>query len=227
MESRKAEVLNMAKNRWLVLVLAMLMLASCGAKDNGGESMDTTADTTGNDNTTAAAETEAETDSLEARKLVDDGLGKQDFGGKEYRMLYQVRYANFQNAEELTGDVLNDAVYTRNMTVEDRLNVKLVHNTGEEDALAQHIKNSALSGNDEYDLYLGHTMYTGQYAVQGIFRNWYDMSVDFSKPWFPQTAIQNLTLNGKMFLTASDICLSLASNAYCYYFNKDLAGTGR
>ena len=58
MESRKAEVLNMAKNRWLVLVLAMLMLASCGAKDNGGESMDTTADTTGNDNTTAAAETE-------------------------------------------------------------------------------------------------------------------------------------------------------------------------
>jgi lipoprotein len=223
MESRKAEVLNMAKKRWLVLVLAMLMLASCGAKDNGGESMDTTADTTGNDNTTAAAETEAETDSLEARKLVDDGLGKQDFGGKEYRMLYQVRYANFQNAEELTGDVLNDAVYTRNMTVEDRLNVKLVHNTGEEDALAQHIKNSALSGNDEYDLYLGHTMYTGQYAVQGIFRNWYDTSVDFSKPWFPQTAIQNLTLNGKMFLTASDICLSLASNAYCYYFNKDLA----
>ena len=65
MESRKAEVLNMAKNRWLVLVLAMLMLASCGAKDNGGESMDTTADTTGNDNTTAAAETEAETEATE------------------------------------------------------------------------------------------------------------------------------------------------------------------
>lgn len=211
----------MAKKRWLVLTLAILMLASCGAKDNGGQTADTATDTTSAADT--VSETESETDSLEARKLVDDGLGDKDFGGKEYRMLYQVRYAEFQNAEELNGDVLNDAVYTRNMTVEDRLNVKIVHNTGEEEALAQHIKTSALSGNDEYDLYLGHTMYTGKYAVQGIFRNWYDTSVDFTKPWFPQTAIQNLTLNGKMFLTASDICLSLSSNAYCYYFNKDLA----
>ena len=212
----------MAKKRWLMLVLAIGMLASCGAKDDGGRGADTTADTAPAVDTAADTETEAETDSLEARKLVDDGLGDKDFGGKEYRMLYQLRYADFQYAEELTGDVMNDAVYARNMTVEDRLNVKLVHNTGEEEALAQHIKNSALSGNDEYDLYLGHTMYTGQYAVQGIFRNWYDTSVDFTKPWFPQTAIQNLTLNGKMFLTASDICLSLSSNAYCYYFNKEL-----
>ncbi len=213
----------MAKKRWLMLVLAIGMLASCGAKDDGGRGADTTADTAPAVDTAADTETEAETDALEARKLVDDGLGDKDFGGKEYRMLYQLRYADFQYAEELTGDVMNDAVYARNMTVEDRLNVKLVHNTGEEEALAQHIKNSALSGNDEYDLYLGHTMYTGQYAVQGIFRNWYDTSVDFTKPWFPQTAIQNLTLNGKMFLTASDICLSLSSNAYCYYFNKELA----
>ena len=213
----------MAKKRWLMLVLAIGMLASCGAKDDGGRGADTTADTAPAVDMAADTETEAETDSLEARKLVDDGLGDKDFGGKEYRMLYQLRYADFQYAEELTGDVMNDAVYARNMTVEDRLNVKLVHNTGEEEALAQHIKNSALSGNDEYDLYLGHTMYTGQYAVQGIFRNWYDTSVDFTKPWFPQTAIQNLTLNGKMFLTASDICLSLSSNAYCYYFNKELA----
>ena len=213
----------MAKKRWLMLVLAIGMLASCGAKDDGGRGADTTADTAPAVDTAADKETEAETDALEARKLVDDGLGDKDFGGKEYRMLYQLRYADFQYAEELTGDVMNDAVYARNMAVEDRLNVKLVHNTGEEEALAQHIKNSALSGNDEYDLYLGHTMYTGQYAVQGIFRNWYDTSVDFTKPWFPQTAIQNLTLNGKMFLTASDICLSLSSNAYCYYFNKELA----
>ncbi len=205
----------MTKKRWLILVLAML-LTSCGARDNSTP-VESEVDRA------VTVETETETDSLEARKLVDDGIGDKDFGGKEYRMLYQVRYAHFQNAEELTGDVLNDAVYTRNMTAEDRLNVKLVHNTGEEEALAQHIKNSALSGNDEYDLYLGHTIYTGQYAVQGIFRNWYDTSVDFTKPWFPQTAIQNLTLNGKMFLTASDICLSLSSNTYCYYFNKDLA----
>ena len=89
----------MAKKRWLMLVLAIGMLASCGAKDDGGRGADTTADTTPAVDTAADTETEAETDSLEARKLVDDGLGDRDFGGKEYRMLYQLRYADFQYAE--------------------------------------------------------------------------------------------------------------------------------
>lgn len=207
------------KNRILPLLFAALLctssLISC-ASDSGTE---TTADTAA---VTASAETEAETDSLEARKQVDDGLADKDFGGEDFRMLYQERYAEFQYVEEMTGDTLDDAVYNRNMNVEDRFNTKIVHNVGAEEQLAMDIKNSVLTGNDEYDLYMGHTMYTGKHSLQGIFRNMYDLGIDFSKPWYPQYAVENLTFNGKMFLTCSDICLSLASNTYCYYFNKDL-----
>ncbi len=205
------------KSITLLLLTAMLVSAitSCG-----GTTTDTTADTT--ETTPVETETTVDTDSLEGRKLVDDGLGSHDFGGEDYRMIYQERYGDFQYVEELTGDNLDDAIYTRNMTVEDRFNAKIVHNRGAEEQLAMDIKNSVLSGNDEYDLYLGHTIYTGKYAVQGIFRDARELDIDFTKPWYPQYGVQNLTLNGKMFLMASDICLSLASNTYCYYFNKEL-----
>ena len=155
----------------LLAALLLLQTVSCG--DNSTE---TTAET-------APVETEAETDSLEARKLVDDGLGSHDFGGEEFRMLYQERYSEFQYVEEMTGDTLDDAIYNRNMNVEDRFNAKIGHNVGAEEQLAMDIKNAVLAGNDEYDLYMGHTMYTGKHSLQGIFRNMYDLGIDFSKPF--------------------------------------------
>ena len=87
------------KKRILTLLFAALLCASSLISCSGGET-ETTAETTAD---TAAVETEAETDSLEARKLVDDGLADKDFGGEDFRMLYQERYAEFQYVEEMTG----------------------------------------------------------------------------------------------------------------------------
>ena len=119
-------------------IFAALLCASSLISCSGGET-ETTAETTAD---TAAVETEAETDSLEARKLVDDGLADKDFGGEDVRMLYQERYAEFQYVEEMTGDTLDDAVYNRNMNVEERFNAVIVHNVGAEEQLAMDIKNS-------------------------------------------------------------------------------------
>ncbi|MBQ8640717.1 MAG: extracellular solute-binding protein [Clostridia bacterium] len=207
----------MKKNRLSCLFLALLMLASCGAPAADETTADTSADT-------AAAETEtvAETDSLEARQAVTDDLGEHDFGGEDYRMLIQERWLGYHQVEELTGDVLNDAIYTRNSTVEERFNVNLTMIGEAYDVQMQSIKNAVISGNDEYDLYLGHSVYSGDLAVQGYLLNLHDLDIDFTKPWYPSDAVENLTVNGKMFLAASDVCLSLAANTYCYYFNKDL-----
>ncbi len=212
--------------RTTALLLALLLAAGCfaGCAGDRTEGPDVqSAEAAGQDSAVDPAETEAaeeQMDSLEARQQVDDGLGERDFGGDTFRMLYQKRYGEFQYAEELTGDTLPDAVYNRNLRVEERFNVKLGYDSDEEEAMAQRIMNSVMAGDDECDVYMGHSIYTGKYAVKGIFRNWYELGVDFSKPWYPQYAVANLTLNGKMFMTVSDICLSLASNSYCYYFNK-------
>ena len=189
------------KKHMLTLLLAALLCSSAltACADTETEPSSGSTDVPAAEETAAETAPEEEYDSLEARKLVDDGLGEKDLGGAEFRMLYQERYGEFQYAEELTGDALNDAVYQRNLDVEERFNAVIVHNHGAEEQLAMDIRNSVMSGNDEYDLYLGHTMYTGKYAVQGIFRNIRELDIDFTKPWYPQYAIQNLTVNDRMF----------------------------
>lgn len=199
---------------FLVLCL-FVSVASCAQNTREADS-----NLTGSVETTAA---NAETDSLEARRGVSDNLGEKDLEGGMFRMIYQTRYRQFQYAEELNGDILNDTVFNRNSEVESRFNVVIVHKEGAENDLASHMVNSVLAGSDEYDLYLGHALYTGSYIGKGVFADWYNTDIDFLKPWFPPYAVKNLTLNNRMYLTVSDICLSVASNTYCMFFNKMIA----
>lgn len=209
---------------FLSLLLLAAVTASCadGSEDGGGVTDSTIT-------TAAVAETEAVTaapDSLEARKQVSDDVPELDFEGKEYRIFYQKRYTTdaIPETDEETGDVLNDAVYRRNKTVEERFNVSIVGIEGEEDAMVKTLMSAVAAGEDAYELFMGHSMYSGKAALSGYFYNWYDIPyMDFTKPWFPEVAVEGLNINDRMYMTVSDMCLSFVSNAYCMYFNKKLA----
>ena len=205
----------------LLAALTLAGLASCG-----GDTSDTP--NTNTDAVTTAAVTEAETapmDSLEARKLVSDDVPELDFGGKDFRVFYQKRYttdAISPDGKE-SGDVLNDAVYRRNVSMEERFNVKVVGIEGEEDAMVSTLMKAVAAGEDAYDLFLGHTALSGKAALSGYFHNWYDIPhINFDKPWFPQSTIEQLRINDRMYMAMSDMCLSFASNTYCVYFNKGM-----
>lgn len=207
----------------LSAVIASASLAACGGSSDsapGGNVPDVT--------TTEAAVTEAETelDSLQARALVSDDVPELDFSGRQFRIFYQKRYTTdavpFEDQEN--GDVLNDAVYRRNRAIEERFNAEIIGIEGEEDPMVQTLMSSVQAGEDAYDLFMGHSLYSGKAALAGYFRNWYDLNyVDFTKPWFPQHAIKGLTINDRMFMTMSDMCLSFIANTYCMFFNKGLA----
>ena len=70
----------------------------------------------------AAAETEPETDSF-----VPDGLEEKDYGGRVYTVLYRDEDEHLREitAEELTGDVINDAVFNRTLNIQKRFNMEL------------------------------------------------------------------------------------------------------
>ena len=148
-----------------------------------------------------------------------------NFDGKDFRIFYQKRYTTDAVPEinEETGDVINDAIFRRNRTIEERFNINIVGTYGEEDAMVTQLINSVSAGDDEYDLFLGHSIYSGRAALAGCFYNWYDIPyMDFSKPWFPQASIEGLTINDRMYMTVSDLCLSFTSVSYCMYFNKQM-----
>ena len=68
----------------------------------------------------AAEETEAET-------TYADTLEKRNLDGYSYRIVAQhtADRPNFAQSEDITGDVLNDAILTRNQQVTERLNIKI------------------------------------------------------------------------------------------------------
>ncbi len=206
----------------LALLAAAGTLTACGQDAKQPDQKDTAPQSS----VAAPAETEP-LDSLSARRNVSDDVPELDFGGREYRIFYQKRYTNDAIAydiDEVRGDVLNDAVYDRNAAIAERFNIKITGIEGEEEAMVANLMNTVAADDDAYDLYMGHAVASGKAALAGYFYNWYDIKyMDFTKPWFPQFAIENLTLNDRMYMTVADMCLSFISNTYCMFFNKQMA----
>lgn len=217
---------NRTKRRTVLLfALSLLTLTAVFSCAESKKETDTKADTE-TVNTADTQGQEAPSDSLEARKKVSDGVPDLDFEGADYRIYYQKRYTTdaipLTDAE--TGDVLNDAVYRRNKTIEERFHVKVVGIEGEEDQMVKNMMTTVAAGDDAYELFMGHSMFSGKAALDGYFYNWYDIPhMDFTKPWFPQVTIEGLTINDRMYMTVSDMCLSFVFNTYCMFFNKQLA----
>ncbi len=209
----------------LLSVLLISTAISCG-------------DTAGTGNETTDAVTDAATDAVTAapddpyaaRMSASAGLPEGlDFGGVHLRSMVNENNGNIMADDiyiaEATGEIVDDAVYNRNIYVEDLLNVvidpsEVVSST----AASQMIRKSVNAGDDAYDIYLEHMIQAGIDTLAGLFRNWYDIPhMDFTHPWYPQDTIESITMDGTMYLLLSDVMLSAFHNTYCCFFNKDIA----
>ncbi len=204
---------------WLLtLCTALPLLASCGGD---GTAVETAA------KTDAVTETAVETeplDALEARKLVDDELGDYDFGGYEYRIVASDGKSETIWVENATGDVIDDAVYERNAAVEDRFNTKIViaYDDPYTDATSK-LTRSITAGEDAFDLLSFHVVQLGLLSLSDYFLNWYDVPhIDFEKPWWSDSTVNDLTYNGVCVTAIGDMALSALSAAYCVFYNKNL-----
>ncbi len=106
-------------------------------------------------------------------------------------------YYNLLDVEELTGEILNDAIYDRNRRIEDLYNMKFNTNATGGRAL---LEACVVSGSRDVDL-----AYYLQDSVPGQISKGYLMPfdnleyVDMTKPYWDQTAIETLSVNGKIF----------------------------
>jgi hypothetical protein len=200
---------------FLALTVLCIYFAACAGNTDGGQ---VTADTAG------TAETEAPPDSLEARKLVDDNLPEADYEGVIFTILGDAKFTNYLTTEEQTGDVINDAIFSRNANVGERFNIgfdKLVY--GESDTM-NYAANSILADDDEFQLIANHIVCLGMRATNDYLINWYDMPrVDFSREWWSDSTTEDLTYQDKAFIAIGDFAVSAIGRAYCMFYNKALA----
>jgi hypothetical protein len=207
--------------RILAILLVLLLMIPAAACANNGSG--TPADTSSADSVTVPAEDTS--DSLDARKNVSDNLPESDFGGADFLILFQDTYEYDAGIEELTGEVLDDAVYNRNARIDERFNINIkVENGGNSSAMSAKINKTVKAGDDAYDLCMAHIIQTGTDITNGLFYNWMDIGdVDTAKPWYPQYAVGPSTVNGKLYALVSDAALSSVNQTYCVYFNKNIA----
>lgn len=181
------------------------------------------------DVTTEGGSSETTTAEVTGRDAVSDNLPDKDYNGATFTILNRTGFEYEFTAEE-TGDVLDDAIYNRNITVEDRFNIKLETytvdcNWGDEaTAFNNMLRSSIMAGDGAFDLVAGYAATIPSIVADGIFMNWNELDyVDFSQPWWSEEIADELTINGKTFMMTGDLSLALWKGMKCIYFNKQLA----
>ncbi len=172
--------------------------------------------------------TEQQNEIAEDRAQISDGLGEFDFGGKSLRVVSNVPSEFYIEEEDRNkGNLIYDAVFNRNEKVEKRFNfnIEVVYTAGVNE-VADWVTKTVMSGSDEFDLLINHTMTTAGTVLKNLYLNWYDIPhIDFSKPWWASANVDTLTYDGKCILAVSDLNMSAISYTYCLFFNKALASS--
>ncbi len=215
--------------RILAASLAALMLlpalAACAGDD--GSTTDTTAAPAVGDNT-APVETTAATHDAEGY-LLDTLPADLDFGGETIGILYwdDVEHPEFE-VLEITGDIVNDAIYKRNETVQDRLGVKFEWygtkgNTDNGDNYVKVVQNSFNAGEKAYDIYAAYSRTLGLVAQNGYCYNLNEVNyLNFEMPWWPQRMLDTAVIGDKLFFVSGDISTNMLHMMYGIYYNKDM-----
>ena len=194
-----------------VSMLAVSMLASCGESETQDE--------------TTTAGTTTENPSTETTSYYDT-LDLPDFGGENFTILCRTNVKNELYSESETGEIVNDAVYERNLNVSERLNVTLnIHDIpgdwANKDSFVQYVSSSILSGDDAFQLILGYMNYMPPTILDGLYLDINTLpNINTDNPWWVSGFNDNVTINGKMYMAMGDMCWSMLQYAFCGYVNK-------
>ena len=219
------------------LLLAALLLPAC-AKDNGGTNTPGTSApvTSGSAETSAPEET---TDPNARANHMDKLPADLNFNGETVTALFRGTMSDLEGTAgsywirndvcgtDNIGDIVSDAVWERNKTVEERLGINLEwipSDGGSLSADQQVIKSILTSQDDTYSFFLP----TGNTSAEtGLHVYMRDLSnakyLDLTSPWWWKFAIEAMSIDGKtkQFIVGDMLLTNLAQTCVLY-FNKDI-----
>lgn len=218
----------------LLVALMLLPVVACGnpADDETPDAGETTpAADVGATTTPGGSDvvTEPPSNTDENGYLKDDLDPTLNYNDKQFTLLYwsDREHEEFY-VESQTGDLVSDAIYNRNMAVEERLGIRFNYvtekgNASNVDSFTQKVSNSISAGDHSYDLVSAHSYTIGKCATQNLLYNLAEVEhIDFDKPWWPDKLIGQATINDKLFFVSGDISANVIYMMYVTFFNKVL-----
>jgi len=206
-------------------LLALLTAASFAACSSDGDTQN--ADTTAAD--TTAAETAGELSDEDKYQAAKAAMPEADYDGHEFLIVTREDTALKWHtrdvyAETETGDAVNDAVYERNMALEEHFNIKIKQRPIDLYAVSTTVATEIMSGDETFDVvtdgitYLLKTLATADYLV-----NLNDVSeIDLSQDYWDQNINKYFSIKGKTFIASGEISIMDNLGTWVVLFNKDM-----
>ncbi len=209
--------------RIIALVMAILTLSGMfvACVDNGGEEVTTDP---GNGASTLAPSADVSTE--ETLYVEDDLAEKYNFNETIVIFMWE-DYTMMEFYADETGDIIDDAIFKRNDSVEDRLGItfEYIEEKGASsnyEAWIQKAENDYQSDNT-YDIYAGYSRSAPLMALKGMTANLLDYEAfSVEKPWWPAALTNECTINDQLYFCSGDISTNLLWMMIGTFYNKEL-----
>jgi len=131
--------------------------------------------------------------------------------------------------EEMTGEVLDDAIYTRNRLIEEKFNVNIKEEKIDNGTVANTFKKTVLAGDELYDAAYLPANFSGSnigvMITEGMFQNLTAIpELNLSEPWWNQNINKDARIGSSdaLYFAGCDINIYNLQGAWCVYFNEDM-----
>ncbi|MCL2519355.1 MAG: extracellular solute-binding protein [Oscillospiraceae bacterium] len=203
----------------LALLILILLLISCAGNSSNVKNQQNT------NNFNAEVETE-----IDERQAVLNLYKEPNVDYGEYEFKMQLR--QFSNdswgstdviAEEESGDIVNDAIYRRNLEVEVALNIKFTPVWVDHGAQFNSLGTSVMAGDGAFDVVFTSFQIGFAMAKAGYLTDLATMSsIDITMPWWDQNLIKETSVLNKVHYMTGDIVTVDKRGMWSMMFNKDL-----
>jgi len=200
----------------LAILLSALLTASavsCGSASSAE-----------NENNTPGVQTEATGEDTPTLESVTESYSDRDYGGYTFRVGVRDE-PDWETmdviAQELTGEAINDAVFSRNTAMEETMNIRITEIRHERPAT--NLTQSVTAGTDDYDTVTDGLVIAAPLVVQNMLLNYRDIASIHPEQvyWDPQI-YDDCSIAGKTYMMTGDISVMDNMGTWCMLFNKDL-----
>ncbi len=168
------------------------------------------------------------------RELDDLDQYNLNYSGEPITLLYwkEVERPEFEQ-KELANDNVLDAIYDRNINVEDRLGVSLefvpmyaAYGEGVMDEFLRKIDAVRLAHTQDYDIIATYARTEASLAIRGHLQNFSKIEesyINLEKPWWPAELVETVSFgNGAYYFISGDMSTNVLHMMHCIFINKDM-----
>ena len=218
------------KKSFLILILlfcSLIFIYACGGEGKGTQTATNEADPKAAD--PDAGETPENTEVFDPRQenLKLYSYPSVNYNNHTFKIMIRGQVDEWDSqdiyAEEENGDPVNDAVFRRNVEVEEALGIKLEGVWTLVDSQLGALRKTVSAGDPSYDAVMLNFQDSSNATKQGLLVNLKDTSgVDLSKPWWDQNLIKETSVMNKTYFATGGVSIMTNDGTWTMMFNKQM-----